>query len=112
MIARDMDIQKHPIFLLFVLIHICPIQIDKPIMYILYDKKSTAFSLKSRNSKTFSSKVPTSFGVDINGMFRIICPVIFFSDFFSKFACAKGPFLCYVRVFLAFFRPPTHPCKE
>jgi hypothetical protein len=38
-----MDIQKQPIFLLFVLIHICPIQIDKPIMYILSDKKSTVF---------------------------------------------------------------------
>ena len=25
---------------------------------------------------------------------------------------AKGPFLYYVRVFLAFSRPPTHPCKE
>ena len=24
----------------------------------------------------------------------------------------KGPFLYYVRVFLAFSRPPTHPCKE
>ena len=24
----------------------------------------------------------------------------------------KGPFLYYVRVSLAFFRPPTHPCKE
>ena len=24
----------------------------------------------------------------------------------------KGPFLYYVRVFLAFFRPPTYPCKE
>jgi hypothetical protein len=25
---------------------------------------------------------------------------------------SKGPFLYYVRVFLAFSRPPTHPCKE
>ena len=54
MIARDMDVQKQPIFLLFVLIHICPIQIDKPIMYIiLYDKKPTVFSPESRNSKIF-----------------------------------------------------------
>ena len=30
----------------------------------------------------------------------------------AKFQLGQGPFLYYVRVFLAFSKPPTYPCKE